>query len=165
MVNHYVNFGWEYVLHCHILSHEEMDMMRTQAVAVDPAAPTGVDHDPIWQGQEPDLHGDGPTTRRTRRRSSSNVESPVPPIRTPRSPWSRPRPGVASTPRHGPRTPPGVGPAQRRSIGNTKDVYEYQVYAINTVGDTWDYSDPAFNNIPAGGGFPTITVDSRHATA
>ena len=37
VVNHIVNFGWEYVLHCHILSHEEMDMMRTQAVAVNPA--------------------------------------------------------------------------------------------------------------------------------
>ena len=22
------NFGWEYMWHCHILSHEEMDMMR-----------------------------------------------------------------------------------------------------------------------------------------
>jgi hypothetical protein len=40
VVNHYVNFGWEYVLHCHILSHEEMDMMRSQAVAVNPTAPT-----------------------------------------------------------------------------------------------------------------------------
>lgn len=28
------NFGWEYVWHCHILSHEEMDMMRP--LAVDP---------------------------------------------------------------------------------------------------------------------------------
>ena len=27
-VNKLVNFGWEYVWHCHILSHEEMDMMR-----------------------------------------------------------------------------------------------------------------------------------------
>ncbi len=26
--NDVVNFGWEYVWHCHILSHEEMDMMR-----------------------------------------------------------------------------------------------------------------------------------------
>jgi FtsP/CotA-like multicopper oxidase with cupredoxin domain/fibronectin type 3 domain-containing protein len=26
--NQIVNFGWEYVWHCHILSHEEMDMMR-----------------------------------------------------------------------------------------------------------------------------------------
>ena len=29
--NHYVNFGAEYVYHCHILSHEEMDMMHTVA--------------------------------------------------------------------------------------------------------------------------------------
>ena len=30
------NFGWEYVWHCHILSHEEMDMMRPQMVAEPP---------------------------------------------------------------------------------------------------------------------------------
>ncbi len=28
VVNVDTNFGWEYVFHCHILSHEEMDMMR-----------------------------------------------------------------------------------------------------------------------------------------
>ncbi len=28
IVNVMTNFGWEYVWHCHILSHEEMDMMR-----------------------------------------------------------------------------------------------------------------------------------------
>ena len=28
IVNAMTNFGWEYVWHCHILSHEEMDMMR-----------------------------------------------------------------------------------------------------------------------------------------
>ena len=28
ITNQLVNFGWEYVYHCHILSHEEMDMMR-----------------------------------------------------------------------------------------------------------------------------------------
>ena len=38
-VNQLVNFGWEYVWHCHILSHEEMDMMRPQVVAVPPLAP------------------------------------------------------------------------------------------------------------------------------
>lgn len=37
--NGLVNFGWEYVWHCHILSHEEMDMMRPQVVAVPPIAP------------------------------------------------------------------------------------------------------------------------------
>ena len=44
IVNHYVNFGWEYVYHCHILSHEEMDMMHAQVVGVDPSAPS----DPTW---------------------------------------------------------------------------------------------------------------------
>ncbi len=34
------NFGWEYVWHCHILSHEEMDMMRPQMVAEPPPAVT-----------------------------------------------------------------------------------------------------------------------------
>ena len=38
-VNHLVNFGWEYVWHCHILSHEEMDMMHALAFAVPPRAP------------------------------------------------------------------------------------------------------------------------------
>jgi FtsP/CotA-like multicopper oxidase with cupredoxin domain len=42
-VNAKVNMGWEYVWHCHLLSHEEMDMMRPQQVSVTmtaPAAPT-----------------------------------------------------------------------------------------------------------------------------
>jgi FtsP/CotA-like multicopper oxidase with cupredoxin domain len=42
IVNHLVNFGWEYMWHCHILSHEEMDMMRSQAVAIAPRAPTSL---------------------------------------------------------------------------------------------------------------------------
>jgi hypothetical protein len=39
IINHKVNYGWEYVWHCHILSHEEMDMMHAMAFAVAPAAP------------------------------------------------------------------------------------------------------------------------------
>ncbi len=34
IVNSVQNFGWEYVFHCHILSHEEMDMMRPVTVKV-----------------------------------------------------------------------------------------------------------------------------------
>ncbi|OGU07138.1 MAG: hypothetical protein A2075_12865 [Geobacteraceae bacterium GWC2_58_44] len=33
------DFGWEYVWHCHILSHEEMDMMRPVVVKVESATP------------------------------------------------------------------------------------------------------------------------------
>ena len=42
ITNQVVNFGWEYVWHCHILSHEEMDMMRpitALAARALPAAP------------------------------------------------------------------------------------------------------------------------------
>ena len=38
-MNEIVNFGWEYVWHCHILSHEEMDMMRPVTVFVPNAIP------------------------------------------------------------------------------------------------------------------------------
>jgi hypothetical protein len=34
-----VNFGWEYVWHCHILGHEENDMMRAMILAVPAAIP------------------------------------------------------------------------------------------------------------------------------
>jgi FtsP/CotA-like multicopper oxidase with cupredoxin domain len=39
IINQIVNFGWEYVWHCHILSHEEMDMMRPMSVKVATALP------------------------------------------------------------------------------------------------------------------------------
>jgi FtsP/CotA-like multicopper oxidase with cupredoxin domain len=39
VTNALVNFGWEYVYHCHILSHEEMDMMRPVLLALPPIKP------------------------------------------------------------------------------------------------------------------------------
>jgi FtsP/CotA-like multicopper oxidase with cupredoxin domain len=42
ILNALVNFGWEYVYHCHILSHEEMDMMRPVLVAVQPLEADGL---------------------------------------------------------------------------------------------------------------------------
>lgn len=42
ILNHYVNFGWEYVWHCHILAHEEMDMMHSLVFAVPPRAPSAL---------------------------------------------------------------------------------------------------------------------------
>jgi hypothetical protein len=164
VVNHYVNYGWEYVLHCHILSHEEMDMMRTQAVAVNPSTPTGITFTRTGTGNnriytvrwtdtsknetafviERRVAGStGPWTQRAMIQTENRVNRTAPPT------------GTTST---GAAT--GAASYVDR-IGNTSTLYEYQVYAINTVGDTWDYSNPAFNEIPAGGGFPRITVDSR----
>ncbi len=50
ITNQLVNLGWEYVWHCHILSHEEMDMMRPQAVALPPIAPDGLAATAIGSG-------------------------------------------------------------------------------------------------------------------
>jgi hypothetical protein len=36
------NYGWEYVWHCHLLGHEENDMMRPQELEFTPAAPAGL---------------------------------------------------------------------------------------------------------------------------
>ena len=42
ITNQLVNYGGEYVWHCHILSHEEMDMMRPQSLAMPPVKPDGL---------------------------------------------------------------------------------------------------------------------------
>lgn len=42
VVNDIANFGHEYVWHCHLLGHEENDMMRAMNMAVPPAAPTNL---------------------------------------------------------------------------------------------------------------------------
>jgi FtsP/CotA-like multicopper oxidase with cupredoxin domain len=39
ITNQLVNFGWEYVYHCHLLGHEENDMMRPVVVSLPPDAP------------------------------------------------------------------------------------------------------------------------------
>jgi hypothetical protein len=40
--NELVNFGWEYVWHCHLLGHEENDMMRPVSFSVSPAPPSSL---------------------------------------------------------------------------------------------------------------------------
>jgi len=42
ILNNPVNFGWEYVWHCHILGHEENDMMRPIIFQVAPPAPSNL---------------------------------------------------------------------------------------------------------------------------
>jgi hypothetical protein len=42
VTNHKVNYGWEYVQHCHLLGHEEMDMMHTLVFAAAPKSPSNL---------------------------------------------------------------------------------------------------------------------------
>jgi FtsP/CotA-like multicopper oxidase with cupredoxin domain len=51
-VNEYYNFGWEYMWHCHILSHEEMDMMRPIQVNVARELATAPVLDAVFDGAQ-----------------------------------------------------------------------------------------------------------------
>ena len=42
ITNQLVNFGAEYVFHCHILVHEEMDMMRPVSIVTPPVKADGL---------------------------------------------------------------------------------------------------------------------------
>ena len=155
IINHFVNFGWEYVYHCHILSHEEMDMMHAQVVGVAPAAPellsavrSGNGNNQQYLVTWNDNSKNETAFVIERSLAGANAWTPV-----------------ATVPSDRLVVGPGTGARSYTDlIGNTKDLYEYQVYAINVVGDTWDYSNPAFNEIPPGGGWPTLTLDSRGGT-
>ncbi|MFL7868250.1 MAG: hypothetical protein AB8I58_05440, partial [Anaerolineales bacterium] len=154
IVNHLVNFGWEYVYHCHILSHEEMDMMHAQVVGVAPAAPDFVSAVRGNQGRNDNWYditwndnSKNETAFVIERRTAGSTDT-----------WD-----VAVTvPSDALIVGPGIGLRTfRDSLGRTNALYEYQVYAINVVGDTWDYSNPALNEILPGGGWPTLTLDSK----
>jgi FtsP/CotA-like multicopper oxidase with cupredoxin domain len=160
IVNHYVNYGWEYVYHCHILSHEEMDMMHSQAVGVAPPAPTFVSAVRSGSGRTRQYlvtwidNSKNETAFVVERRVAGSTGG-----------WTIIATVQSSQLGVVPYIDTGVGPGTGTRtyidrIGNTNTLYEYRVYAINVVGDVWDYSDPAFNNIPPGGGWPTLTLAS-----
>ncbi len=144
--NHYVNFGWEYVMHCHILSHEEMDMMRPVAVGVAPKSPStltavrsgsGNNRRVTLTWKDNSLNDTSFTVERAL--SASGPWTPLTFIQSPISPTS------------------GSTMTYVDRIGNTNTVFFYRVFASNTIGDTWDYSDPNLNN---GAAFPTLNLDS-----
>jgi hypothetical protein len=159
IINHYVNFGWEYVYHCHILSHEEMDMMHAQVVGVAPVAPVFDPAIDLATGAVRSGNGQNQQYLLTWIDNSKNETAFVIERRVDGSAgaWS----AVATVPSDRLLVGPGTGAREYTDLlGNDKTLYEYQVYAINVVGDTWDYSNPAFNEIPPGGGWPTLTLDS-----
>jgi len=160
--NHFVNFGAEYVYHCHILSHEEMDMMRPVTLAYPPVAPSNLvvlaPVDPPGNGTR-DRYVDLSWTDNSRSETNWVIERAT----SYAGPWSvlavidsdPLNPGLRET------TGESIGGTidYRDVIGTTANAYAYRVQAINVVGDTWNYANPALNNIVSGG-FPTITTRS-----
>ena len=150
--NHFVNFGWEYVYHCHILSHEEMDMMHAQVVGVAPPAPTFISA--VASGSGNNRRYTVTWTDNSRNETAFVIERSS----SPSGPWST----LVTVPSD--RLTVGPGTGTRTYVDRTRGTYYYRVYAINVVGDTWDYSNPAFNEIPPGGGWPTLTLTSNDGT-
>jgi FtsP/CotA-like multicopper oxidase with cupredoxin domain len=135
ILNHYVNFGWEYVWHCHILSHEEMDMMHTLVFAVPPKAPTNLGVSA--QGGRATLtwidNSVNETTFRIERANEPAFTTGL----------------VTFT----------VGPDVTTFVDNTiqnNRTYSYRVLASNVVGDTQVYPTSPI-------GFPTMSADSGYS--
>jgi PKD repeat protein len=146
--NHLVNFGWEYVWHCHILSHEEMDMMHSQAISVnDPGAgPTnlmsGEVHNATTNTVAVFLVWNDTSTQETDWLiQRSNISQ---------SNWT----DFMTVPSYTKTLTGGTAMAIDNSIpANTVPNYSYRVLASNVVGDDFVYAAPSV-------GFPTVMRNS-----
>jgi FtsP/CotA-like multicopper oxidase with cupredoxin domain len=70
VTNDLTNFGWEYVWHCHLLGHEENDMMRPMVFRVAPAQVQAVKarlqgHEALVEFTAPEATGGSPVTSYT----------------------------------------------------------------------------------------------------
>lgn len=139
ITNKLVNFGWEYVYHCHILSHEEMDMMRPVTLALPPIKPDGLVRTTTGNGNrlrnvitwnDNSINETGFVLQRSADGTTWTDAGTSP------SPLDQPN-------THGTRTLTDTG-------ANANDSYFYRVVAQNTVG--------------YGGQMPGMTVQSVSAT-
>ena len=160
--NHYANFGAEYVYHCHILSHEEMDMMRPVLLAYPPTKPSA-----------PTIDASGLVSWTDN--SYSETQFVVQMSTDGGASWTDVgtvptlfKDGIAGA--SAGKVFPELLPGYNTSDGTytfqltTLPVADemYRISAQNVVGDAWDYSDPNLNGIVSGG-FPTVTVKAHGA--
>jgi hypothetical protein len=146
ITNHLVNFGWEYMLHCHILSHEEMDMMRPVGVALPPNAPDGLYARIVSQRRNTATivltwndNSISETSFAIERSSDSGVTWQQ--VGTEESPLDQPNiRGIRSY----------------TDTADSRRSYQYRVMALNTTGDTTVYAGST--------GFPTVTAKSAYTT-
>ncbi len=143
--NKYINFGAEYLWHCHILSHEEMDMMRPISIALPPLAPsissaiktgeTSKSVNVTWMD-----NSIAETSYELQRRVLGSA------LWTTVQTVTRPLNDTYVN---------GTGPvtfADKLPSGTA--TYQYRVLAFNAVGDPTDYTGVGVGN------FPTITTQS-----
>jgi hypothetical protein len=140
--NHYVNFGAEFVYHCHILSHEEMDMMHAVSLTLPPVKPDGLA-----------LNG---TTLSWTDQSLSETAFVIQKSSDAGASWIEV--GTIARVITDENT---KGEVLSFAVGSWVDGDQFRVVAQNTVGDTWDYSDPNLNEIAPGTyAFPVFTAEA-----
>jgi hypothetical protein len=135
IVNQLVNFGWEYVYHCHILSHEEMDMMRPVSLALPPLKADGLARS---------ITGAGNNQRNVIAWNDNSITETSFVLQRTVNGLTWTDVGTLASPldqanTHGPRS-------LRDATSSVTASYLYRVVAKNTVG--------------LGGAFPSITVQS-----
>jgi FtsP/CotA-like multicopper oxidase with cupredoxin domain len=139
--NDVINFGWEYVVHCHILGHEENDMMRPQLLAVPPDPVTSVIATRQGAGNnqrvlitwiDGSMNETGFTVQR-----ATNLSGP----------WSSLTPAAPAA--------PGINTAMSFTDTSVarRTTYYYRVVANNVVGYTKTYTAPVV-------GYPNLSADS-----
>ena len=136
ITNQTINFGWEYVWHCHILSHEEMDMMRPVSVAVPPIKADTLSASLVSSRVQVKFNDNSITETRFALERTTNGTT-----------WTE----VASSPQPlGNTNIHHVGMTMTDPSSNGTTAYLYRVVAENTVG--------------YGSGMPSMTVKSTSAT-
>ena len=139
ITNDLVNFGWEYVWHCHILGHEENDMMRAMILAVPPVAPSALAATRPVAGRVALTWTDNSLneTQFTVQRATALI-----------GPWTTLSPVPSTT---GPTT--GATVTYTDTTVTPGTTYYYRVIANNVVGYAQTFSAPA-------AGYPTLSADS-----
>ena len=158
IANHLVNYGWEYVWHCHILAHEEMDMMHAQAILVNAPglAPNG-----LVSGEV-----NNATTNITKVFLAWNDRS------TNETDWYIQRTNVSTTNWTDLKRVPSYSTHQTgvwamaiddTLLANETVNYTYRVIAANNVGDDFIYGEQADPGELLG--FPYLSLNSTASTA
>jgi FtsP/CotA-like multicopper oxidase with cupredoxin domain len=139
VVNHAINFGWEYVWHCHLLGHEENIMMRSIAVAVQPTSASGLTATALTTGVSLSWSD-----------KSANETAFVVQRATAAAPTTWTNLATLQS-----ATGPAIGGTINYTDTSTtkKTSYLYRVVARNVVGDTTTYAAPAV-------GYPRVSVDA-----
>ncbi len=147
VTNDLTNFGWEYVWHCHILGHEENDMMRAMSLIVPPADPGSVAAAATNKGVVVTWTDNSVNeTGFTIQRATGTATGPT-------GAWTT---VGAITSQTGPSA--GSQVTYTDSTAKKKTTYWYRVIANNMVGYTKGYAAPAV-------GYPHVSGDSNAVQA